>query len=313
MEYLLEFLAGYALVLYKILHYPVQRLPLVEQHLLRPLELLLQYPAYLLIHLGSHLLGIAALVSPVLRYEHLGIAAQEHGAYLVAHAELYDHAAGKVAGVLQVAYGAGAYIVKGYALGHTASHTHGYLVKYLAPGNVAVVVVGHGHGVARRLTSGYYGYLVYRIAVLHLQGYYGVSRLVIGGDALILLGNYTAALFGAHNRAGYGLLQLHHGYLLLLEAGRKYGSLVEHVFKISAGHAAGALCQHPQIHVLGEGLALGVNLEYGLPSLNVGIAHGYLPVKPARTQQCGVEYVWAVSGGKHYYAFVYRKAVHLHQ
>ena len=37
-------------------------------------------------------------------------------------------------------------------------------------------------------------------------------------------------------------------------------------------------------------------------------------VRPLRrTQQCGVKYVWAVSGGKHYYAFVYRKAVHLHQ
>ena len=56
-----------------------------------------------------------------------------------------------------------------------------------------------------------------------------------------------------------------------------------------------------------------MDCQYRLPALNVGVAYGYLPVKPARTQQCGIKYVGSVSGGKDNYAFVYRKAVHLHQ
>ena len=252
-------------------------------------------------------------MSPILGDKYLCVAAQEYGTYLVAHAKLYHHAPCKVAGMLKVAYCACADIVKSDGLRNTAAHAHGDLVQYLAAGNVGVVIVGHGHGIARSLTSGYYGYLVNGIAVLHAIGHYGVARLVVSGDLFIFLGNHTAALFGAHHGAGNGLLKLHHGDVLFLEAGSQYGGLVQHVFKVCAGHAAGALCQHLKVNILGKGLALGVYPQNCLAALNVGIAHGYLPVKAAGTQQSGVKYVGTVCGGKDNYALVYRKAVHLHQ
>lgn len=71
-------------------------------------------------------------MSPILGDEYLGIAPQEYGAYLVAHAKLDDHTPCKLAGVLKVADGAGADIVKGDALRNAAAHAHSDLVKYLA-------------------------------------------------------------------------------------------------------------------------------------------------------------------------------------
>ncbi len=178
---------------------------------------------------------------------------------------------------------------------------------------MAVVVIRHGHGIARRLTSRYYGYLVYRVAVLHLEGNYGVTRLVVRGYLLVLLGNDAAAFFGADDGSGDSLLELCHGYLLFLEAGGEYCRLVEHVFKVGAGHSAGAFCKHGEVNVAAQRLALCVYLQNGLPALYVGITDGYLPIEPAGAQQRRVEYVRPVGRGDDDYALVHGKAVHFNE
>ena len=249
-----------ALVFQQGLHHPVHGLPVLLQHGLGPVELLLQDAAHFRIHLGGHFLGIIPLVAPILGDEHLRVPAQEHRANGVAHAELDHHAPGQLAGPLQVANGAGAYVVQGDALGHPAAHAHADLVQDLAPGDMVVVRIRHGHGIAGRSAPGDDGNLVYRIAMGHFQRHDGMARLMVSGDLFILVRDHPALLFRAHHRPGDGLLQLQHGDLLFLIAGRQDGRLVQYVLQIRPGKAAGPLGQHRQGHVLRQGLALGVDL-----------------------------------------------------
>ena len=148
---------------------------------------------------------------------------------------------------------------------------------------------------------------MHRVAVGQHARHNGVASLMIRGYPLIL-GRYNmAALFGADHGASYGLLKLRHAYFLFLIPCGKYGGLVQHVFKIRTREARRALCKHRKAYLIGQRLALGMHLQYGLASLNVGVIYGYLPIKPARAQKRGVKYIRAVGGGDNYYAFVLNK------
>ena len=85
-----------ALVFQQGLHHPVHGLPVLLQHGLGPVELLLQDAAHFRIHLGGHFLGIVPLMAPILGDEHLRVPAHEHRANGVAHAELDHHAPGQL-------------------------------------------------------------------------------------------------------------------------------------------------------------------------------------------------------------------------
>ena len=68
-----------------------------------------------------------------------------------------------------------------------------------------------------------------------------------------------------------------------------------------------------QIHILAEGLFLGMDLKDFLASLHVGTSHCYLPVKTARTKDSRVQDIHAVGGRHDDNAFIDAKAVHLNQ
>ena len=94
---------------------------------------------------------------------------------------------------------------------------------------------------------------------------------------------------------------------------RQNGRFVQHVLKVGARKAGGALGQHRKVHIRPQGLVAGVDLQNVLAALHVRRAHGDLPVKPAGAQKRRVQNVRAV-GGRHYNnAGVGVKAVHLHQ
>ena len=67
------------------------------------------------------------------------------------------------------------------------------------------------------------------------------------------------------------------------------------------------------VRVLIQRGASTVHLQNTLAALHVGGRNHHLAVKAARAQQCGVKYIWAVSGGNKNYPFVGFKTIHFHQ
>ncbi|MPN55777.1 hypothetical protein SDC9_203461 [bioreactor metagenome] len=101
---------------------------------------------------------------------------------------------------------------------------------------------------------------MHRVAAFECERDNRVSCFVIGGDALVDLGDHTAALFGAHLHAGYRFFKLRHANCLFAAARGENRRLVEHVFQISAGKAGRALCQNGKLHLFGQRLIARVYL-----------------------------------------------------
>ena len=141
----------------------------------------------------------------------------------------------------------------------------------------------------------------------------GVACLVIGGDAPILFQYLVAALFGAHLDALHSLDQMGLGNDGALFPGGLDGALVHNVFQVRAGGVGGALGDVVQVHVLRQGLALGMYLQNGDAPVDIGIIHRHLPVKPPGPQKGGVQDIPAVGGSHDDDALVGGKAVHFHK
>jgi hypothetical protein len=89
------------------------------------------------------------------------------------------------------------------------------------------------------------------------------------------------------------------------------GGLVHEVREVGAGEARRAACQHLEVDLGCDGLALGVDLEDAEPTTQVGPVHDDLAVETARTQECRVEDVGPVSGRDHDDVVLDVEAVHL--
>ena len=68
---------------------------------------------------------------------------------------------------------------------------------------------------------------------------------------------------------------------LLLPAGSQDGAFIHDVFQIRAGRKRCAFGNVFQIHIIRQGLALGMNFQYRHAAVNVRIMHGNLAVEPA--------------------------------
>ncbi len=136
--------------------------------------------------------------------------------------------------------------------------------------------------------------LVDRFDVRHRPRGQRVSALVVGGHLLLVLGDDPALPGRTADHPVHRLLEGVVGDDRVVLAGRQQRRLVDHVRQVGAGHAHGALGQCLDVGVLGERLALRVDLEDLHPALEVGGLHRDLPVEPAGPQQRGVEDVRAV-------------------
>ena len=142
---------------------------------------------------------------------------------------------------------------------------------------------------------------------------HGVTRLVIGSEAALLLRDDAAVLLRPGDDLDDGLVDGILGDELLAAAACKQRRLVQQVLQIRAGEAGGGTGYAGQVHVLRQGLALGVDGQDVPAALDVGQAHEHLTVEPTGAQQRRVEDVHAVGGGQHHHALVGGEAVHLHQ
>ena len=141
----------------------------------------------------------------------------------------------------------------------------------------------------------------------------GVARLVVGGELPLPLDDHPALLLRPGDHLDHRLVELGHADEAVVSAGGQEGGLVHQVLQIGAGETAGALGQLRQGHVVPQGLVAGMDLQDGLPALDVGVSHVYLPVEAAGAQEGGVQDVLPVGGRHDHHALIVAEAVHLHQ
>ena len=149
--------------------------------------------------------------------------------------------------------------------------------------------------------------------VLAVEARHRVARLVVGGQFLFLGGHDPALLLGAGHDFHRSLLDVLHRDGLAVAAGSQQGRLVDQVLQVGAGKTGGALGDHLEGHIGGQGLFAGVDFQDLLAALDIGQAHIHLAVETAGTQQGFVQDVGAVGGRHDDDAVVGLEAVHLDQ
>ena len=140
-----------------------------------------------------------------------------------------------------------------------------------------------------------------------------MASLVIGGEALFILGHDHGPTLGAHHDLVLGVLEFGHGDDALAAPRRHEGRLVDEVHQIRAREARRAARHGAQLHVRRQGHLAHMHLQDLLAAVHIRQWDHDLPVETARTQQSGIEHVRTVGRGDDDDAFIGLEAVHLHQ
>ena len=194
-----------------------------------------------------------------------------------------------------------------------AAQPHRHEVHQLAVGLQIILFRRQRQRVAARLPARDDGNQVHLVAVGQDVPDDGVTRLVDGDHALVALRHLVAALLRTHLHAGN---RLHQRLLidgLQASARRQNRGFIHDVFQLRAGGEGHALGDILQIHIIREGLALGVHLQDGNTPRHIGVIDENRAVKAAGTQQRGVKNVAAVRRRHDDDTLVDCEAVHLDQ
>ena len=146
-----------------------------------------------------------------------------------------------------------------------------------------------------------------------VQGDQGVAALVVGGQALFVLGHRHGLALGAHHDAVLGVFEVALGDHAAVLARSHQGGFVDQVGEVGAGEAGGAARDGLHVDVGGQRHVLHVDAQDAFTTADVGIGHHDLTVEAARTQQGRVKHVGTVGRGDHDDRFRRVKAVHLDQ
>ena len=236
-----------------------------------------------------------------------------HRPELLGHAVLGDHLARELRGPLDVVAGARGDIADGDRLGHPPAQHHRDLVEHLAPGGEELVLHREREGVAERPSAADDADLVDRIGVGQHVSHERVTRLVVGDDPLLLVGDDAALALRAGDDPLDRVLELHHVDGLLAVTRGQQRRLVHQVGQVGAGESGRASGQDLEVDVVTERLASGVDLEDLVPALEVGTVDHDLPVEATGAQQRRIKHVRAV-GRRHDDDVVLDvETVHLHE
>ena len=165
----------------------------------------------------------------------------------------------------------------------------------------------------RALGMGDDGDLAHRLGVLLLGRHQRVTHLVVGDDALLLLGDDGALLLrtGDDQLKGHQQVVLVHGLAALADGPQR--RLVHQIGKVRAHTAGGGLRDLVQIHVLRQTDVAGVYLQRSQTARQIGPVDGDAPVEAAGAQQRLVQHLGAVGGAQHDDALAGVEAVQLRQ
>ena len=315
LEEVVEFLGLHGLMLQQVLRDGAKLLCVLGEDLFAPGAGLVKDLLDLLVDDAGGLLGVALGLAEVAADENgvAGVVVGD-GAEALAHAVAHDHIAGNGACLLDIARGAAGDIVQEEFFRRAAAEGHDDALKHLGFGlEVFQILLGPEEREASRRAAGDDGDIVYGVHMLEEFARDGVAGLVIGGELSGLLAHLAALLLGTHLDLEDSLVDILHVDEAVLAAHSQQCRLVHEVFEVRARKARCALGDGVEVHVLGELLVAGVDLQNGLAPADVGQADVYLTVEAARTQQGVVQDVRAVGGRHDDDALVVAEAVHLHQ
>ena len=166
---------------------------------------------------------------------------------------------------------------------------------------------------AQRAAPGHDRDFVHRVRVGEGIPDQGVTGLVEGDEPLLLVGHDLGLALGAGDHPVDGLFELEHPDVLAAAPGRQKCGLVDQVGQIGAGEARGPPSQHHEVDLIVQRLALGMDLENGLPTFDVRCVDHDLTVESPGSEQGWVEDVGSVGRRHHDDTAVPFEAVELHQ
>ena len=236
--------------------------------------------------------------------------AEGHGTHL-RHAELADHLAGELGGALDVVACTGGHLLEEDLFGAASAHEGGHAGFEIVLGDGVLIFLGEVDGDAERHAAGDDGDLVERVGVLAQSGDEGVTSLVVGGDALLFVGEEHGLALSTHHDLVLGDFKVVHVDGLAVEAGGGEGSLVDHVGQVGAGEARGSTSEDVEVHIFGHGDLLRVDLEDFFAATDVGTIDDDATIEAAGAEESGIENVGAVGRGDEDDAVVGLEAVHL--
>ena len=138
-----------------------------------------------------------------------------------------------------------------------------------------------------------------------------MAHLVVRRDPLLLLGQQARLLLRAGDHAHDPLFEVVLADHLLAVARGEQRSLVDEVREVGARESGRPACEHVEIDLRRERLALRVHLEDLAAAVAVGPVDDDLPVEAARAQQRRVEDVGPVRRGDQDDVVLHLEAVHL--
>ena len=241
-------------------------------------------------------------------------AAQRHHVELLAHTEPGHQIPGHLRGPLDIVGGAGGHGVAHHLLAGPAGQQRADLRQNVLTGHEELLLLRQVQGIAQSaLRMGDDGDLADGLGVFLLGRHQRMAHLMIGDDALFLVGDDGTLLLGAGNDGLEGRQQviLIHG--AAAQPHGPQGCLVDKVCQICAHAAGGGLSDLLQIHVLSQMDAPGVDLQSGQTARQIGAIHGDAPVETAGTQQGLVQHLRAVGGAQNDDALAGIEAVQLRQ
>ena len=141
----------------------------------------------------------------------------------------------------------------------------------------------------------------------------GVTRLVVGSVATLLLGHDHAFALGAHQNFVFGFLKVHHLDHASISSSRHQGRFIAQIGQISTTHARCATGNDARCHVLADGHFSHVHIQNLFSATDIGQGHIDLAIKTAWAQERRVQNIWPVGGRHHNDSQIGLKAVHLHE
>ena len=180
-------------------------------------------------------------------------------------------------------------------------------------GVAVAIVLWQEHGDAQGAPSRDDRDLVHRVVLGDRQTDDGMTCLVIGGEFLVLIRHDHGFALSAHHDLVLGLFEVVVIDQLLVSPGGKQRGLVNQVGQICAGEPGRRPCNHARLDVRGQRYRAHMHFENLLATTNIGQRNHHLTVKPARTQQRGIQHIRTVGCRNDDHALAALEPIHLDQ
>ena len=214
----------------------------------------------LIIDATGRSVGVILRVAVVSAQEYLVVGLAKHlYAQVGTHAVVGNHGTGHLGGTLQIVRGARGDILAEQLFGNATAHEHGQFVAHLITAVQHLVFIGDGKGVAQRAPAADDRDLMHRIGAFQKMADQCMTAFVVGDGGAGTLVQHTALALGTGDDALHGVLHLGIGDNVLVATCREDGRLVEQVRQIRASEARGELGDAGKIHIIGQGLVLGMD------------------------------------------------------